>query len=134
MNPEMNPEKIIMESVKEALKAMRYQEIGMVVAEKLKYRHNRDIVNDDAEFKKFIKNHKESKEKHEQGLHNVINGRSQEVEITIEIKSKKHHITLLQREVEDMVKEMIEFRFNHEPAFLKISNYAKELEGKKEEK
>ena len=123
MNLETNPEKIIMESIKEALKAYRYQQIGYAVAERLKDRHNRDIVNDDEEFKKFIKNHKESKEKHEQGLHDVINGRSQEVEISIEIKSKKHHISLLQREVENMVKEMIEFRFNPEPAILKVSNY-----------
>lgn len=130
MNLETNPEKIIMESIKEALKEYRYQQIGYAVAERLKDRHNRDIVNDDEEFKKFIKNHKEEKEKKEQGLHDVINGRSQEVEISIEIKSKKHHISLLQREVENMVKEMIEFRFNPKPAILKVSNY-EEL-GKKE--
>lgn len=59
----------------------------------------------------------------ENGLHEFINGNSQDVEITIEIKSKNHHITLLQREVEEMVKMMLEFRYNPEPAVLKVSNY-----------
>ena len=118
------------EVIAESLKVMRYQEIGIVVAERLKRRHNRDIINDDAQYKKFIQNHKKEKENAEKGLHEFINGNSQDVEITIEIKSKKHHITLLQREVEDMVKRMIEFRYNPEPAILKVSNY-EEL-GKKE--
>ena len=111
------------EVIEESLKAMRYMEIGRAVSERLKRRHNRDIINDDEQYKKFIKNHKKEKENAEKGLHEFINGNSQDVEITIEIKSKKHHITLLQREVEDMVKEMIEFRFNPEPAILKVSNY-----------
>lgn len=132
MNLETNPEKIIMESVKEALKAVRYQQIGYVVAERLKRRHNRDIINDDEQYKKFIKNHKKEKENAEKGLHEFINGHAQDFEITIEIKSKKHKIDLLQFEVEDMVKRMIEFRYNPEPAVLKVSNY-EEL-GKKEEK
>lgn len=118
------------EVIAESLKVMRYQEIGIVVAERLKRRHNRDIINDDAQYKKFIQNHKKEKENAEKGLHEFINGNSQDVEITIEIKSKKHHITLLQREVEDMVKMMLEFRYNPEPAILKVSNY-EEL-GKKE--
>lgn len=34
----------IKEVIEEPLKAMRYQEIGIVVAERLKRRYNRDIV------------------------------------------------------------------------------------------
>lgn len=118
------------EVIAESLKVMRYQEIGIVVAERLKRRHNRDIINDDAQYKKFIQNHKKEKENAEKGLHEFINGNTHEFEITIEIKSKKHKIDLLQHEVEEMVKRMIEFRFNPEPAILKKSNY-EEL-GKKE--
>lgn len=44
----------IKEVIEEPLKAMRYQEIGIVVAERLKRRHNRDIIHDDAQYKKFI--------------------------------------------------------------------------------
>lgn len=113
----------IKEVIEEPLKAMRYQEIGIVVAERLKRRHNRDIINDDAQYKKFIQNHRKEKENAEKGLHEFINGNSQYVEITIEIKSKNHHITLLQREVEEMVKMMLEFRYNPDPAVLKVSNY-----------
>lgn len=113
----------IKEVIEEPLKAMRYQEIGIVDAERLKRRHNRDIINDDAQYKKFIQNHRKEKENAEKGLHEFINGNSQDVEITIEIKSKNHHITLLQREVEEMVKMMLEFRYNPEPAVLKVSNY-----------
>lgn len=86
---------------------MRYQEIGIVVAERLKRRHNRDIIHDDAQYKKFIQNHKKEKENAEKGLHEFINGNSHEFEITIEIKSKKHKIDLLQHEVEKMVKMML---------------------------
>lgn len=118
------------EVIAESLKVMRYQEIGIVVAERLKRRHNRDIINDDEQYKKFIQNHKKEKENAEKGLHEFINGHDQDFEITIEIKSKKHKIDLLQFEVEDMVKRMIEFRYNPEPAVLKVSNY-EEL-GKKE--
>lgn len=118
------------EVIAESLKVMRYQEIGIVVAERLKRRHNRDIINDDEQYKKFIQNHKKEKENAEKGLHEFINGHAQDFEITIEIKSKKHKIDLLQFEVEDMVKRMLEFRYNPEPAILKASNY-EEL-GKKE--
>lgn len=51
----------IKEVIEEPLKAMRYQEIGIVVAERLKRRHNRDIIHDDAQYKKFIQNHKKEK-------------------------------------------------------------------------
>lgn len=118
------------EVIEESLKAMRYMEIGRAVAERLKRRHNRDIINDDEQYKKFIQNHKKEKENAEKGLHEFINGHAQDFEITIEIKSKKHKIDLLQYEVDDMVKRMIEFRYNPEPAILKVSNY-EEL-GKKE--
>lgn len=120
----------IKEVIEESLKAMRYQEIGIVVAERLKRRHNRDIIHDDAQYKKFIQNHKKEKENAEKGLHEFINGNSHEFEITIEIKSKKHKIDLLQHEVEEMVKMMLGFRYNPKPAILKVSNY-EEL-GKKE--
>lgn len=113
----------VKEVIEEPLKAMRYQEIGIVVAERLKRRHNRDIINDDAQYKKFIQNHRKEKENAEKGLHEFINGHAQDFEITIEIKSKKHKIDLLQFEVEDMVKRMVEFRYNPEPAILKVSNY-----------
>jgi hypothetical protein len=118
------------EVIEESLKAMRYMEIGRVVAERLKRRHNRDIINDDAQYKKFIQNHKKEKENAEKGLHEFINGNTHEFEIAIEIKSKKHKIDLLQHEVEAMVKMMLGFRYNPEPAVLKVSNY-EEL-GKKE--
>ena len=118
------------EVIAESLKVMRYQEIGIVVAERLKRSHNRDIIHDDAQYKKFIQNHRKEKENAEKGLHEFINGHAQDFEITIQIKSKKHKIDLLQFEVEDMVKRMIEFRYNPEPAILKVSNY-EEL-GKKE--
>lgn len=118
------------EVIEESLKAMRYMEIGRVVAERLKRRHNRDIINDDAQYKKFIQNHRKEKENAEKGLHEFINGHAQDFEITIEIKSKKHKIDMLQHEVEDMVKMMLGFRYHPEPAILKVSNY-EEL-GKKE--
>lgn len=73
---------------------------------------------------------KKEKENAEKGLHEFINGNSQDFEITIEIKSKKHKIDLLQHEVEEMVKMMLGFRYNPEPAVLKVSNYEKL--GKKE--
>ena len=81
-------------------------------------------------FPENIVFHKKEKENAEKGLHEFINGHAQDFEITIEIKSKKDKIDLLQFEVEDMVKRMIEFRYNPEPAILKVSNY-EEL-GKKE--
>jgi hypothetical protein len=71
----------------------------------------------------FVAIHRKEKENAEKGLHEFINGHAQDFEITIEIKSKKHKIDLLQFEVEDMVKRMIEFRYNPEPAILKVSNY-----------
>lgn len=122
------------EVIEESLKAMRYMEVGRVVAERLKRRHNRDIINDDEQYKKFIQNHKKEKENAEKGLHEFINGHAQDFEITIEIKSKKHKIDLLQFEVDDMVKRMIEFRYNPEPAMLKVSNYEELGRRKNDEK